>query len=194
MTSFMNITLSGQSPALDVDMSDTYREKLFITTDREIYITGEQIRVKVYEMDELSCQPVDFSKIAYLEILNAGNNPVRQAKIRVEGTSGSAVFRLSDTLSSGNYLIRAYTGWMENFPEDLFAYTPITVINPFRDLNNLVTDAAGQTNSKGLSYAASKEFNCNETVDRQVSITANTDRNEYGDKRQGEDRYFRLRQ
>src|SRR5665647_2581435 len=103
---------------MTVDPSDNYREKLFITTDREIYITGEQIRVKVYEMDELSCLPVGFSKIVYLEMLNAGNYPVRQAKIRVEGTSGSAVFRLSDTLSTGNYLIRAYPGWMMNFPED----------------------------------------------------------------------------
>ncbi len=179
MTPFMNLAVTGQSPALNVDPSDTYREKLFITTDREIYITGEEVRVKVYEMDELSCLPVDFSKIVYLEMLNAGNNPVRQAKVRVEGTSGSAAFRLSDTLTSGNYLIRAYTGWMENFPEDLFAYTTMTVINPFRDLNDLVTDVAEQKNGNGLSYIESKEFNCNEAVEGHVNITANTDRKKY---------------
>lgn len=180
ITPFINLAVSGQSPALNVDPSDTYREKLFVTTDREIYITGEEVRVKVYEMDGLSCLPVDFSKIVYLEMLNAGNNPVRQAKIRVEGTSGSAAFRLSDTLTSGDYLVRAYTGWMENFPEDLFAYTTITVINPFRDLNDLVTDVAGQPDGNGLSYTESKEFNCNETVEGQVNITAKTDRKKYG--------------
>ncbi len=92
-----------------------------------------------------------FSKIVYLEMLNAGNNPVRQARIRVEGTSGSAVFRLSDTLSSGNYLLRAYTSWMENFPENHFSYTTITVINPLKDLNDLVTQIPGQVGKRQWS-------------------------------------------
>lgn len=177
---FMNMAVSGQTAGMTVNPSDNYREKLFITTDREIYITGEQVRVKVYEMDELSCLPVGFSKIVYLEILNAGNNPVRQAKIRVEGTSGSAAFRLSDTLSSGNYLIRAYTGWMKNFPEDLFSYTTITVINPFKDLNYLVTQIPGQVNGNGLSYVESNELTCKEAGDEHVKITANPDRKKYG--------------
>lgn len=177
---FRNMAVSGQTAGMTVNPSDNYREKLFITTDREIYITGEQVRVKVYEMDELSCLPVGFSKIVYLEILNAGNNPVRQAKIRVEGTSGSAAFRLSDTLSSGNYLIRAYTGWMKNFPEDLFSYTTITVINPFKDLNYLVTQIPGQVNGNGLSYVESNELTCKEAGDEHVKITANPDRKKYG--------------
>lgn len=176
----MSMAVSGQSTGMTDDPSGNYREKLFITTDRQIYITGEQIRVKVYEMDELSCLPVGFSKIVYLEMLNAGNNPVRQAKVRVEGTSGSAVFRLSDTLSSGNYLIRAYTGWMENFPEDLFSYTTITVINPFKDLNDLVTQYPGQINENSLSYVESNELTCKEATGDQVKITANPDRKKNG--------------
>lgn len=177
---FMGMTAWGQSAGITFDTSDNYREKLFIITDREIYITGEQVRVKVYEMDELSCLPVGFSKIVYLEMLNAGNNPVRQARIRVEGTSGSAVFRLSDTLSSGNYLLRAYTSWMENFPENHFSYTTITVINPFKDLNDLVTQIAGQVNGNSLPYVESNELTCKEATDDRIKITASTDRKKYG--------------
>ncbi len=176
---FLSMALSGQSAGMTVDPSDVYREKLFITTDRDIYITGEQIRVKVYEMDELSCLPVGFSKIVYLEMLNAGNNPVRQAKIRVEGTSGSAVFRLSDTLSSGNYLIRAYTAWMENFTEDLFSYTTITVINPFKEISDFAVPNQGQTSGIGLSYVPGNELTCNETTAGQLKITVQPDRQKY---------------
>jgi len=175
----MNLTVSGQSAGMAVDPSGTYLEKLFITTDREIYITGEQVRVKVYEMDELSCLPVGFSKIVYLEMLNAGSYPVRQAKIRIEGTSGSAVFRLSDTLSSGNYLIRAYTAWMKNFPEDLFSYTTITVINPFKDLTDLDRQNPGQANGTALTNVPGNELTCIETTAGQVKITANQDRKKY---------------
>jgi hypothetical protein len=65
-------------------------------------------------------------------VLDSENNPVNQLKIGIDGYSGSAAFRLSDTLRTGNYIIRSYTNWMQNFSEDLYSYKKISVINPFR--------------------------------------------------------------
>ena len=108
-----------------------------MTTDRQIYITGEKVHVKVYVTDGQTGNYSGLSKVAYLELLNSSDNPLNQIKMKIERTSGSSSFVLSDTISSGSYLIRAYTAWMQNFPEDLFAYRMITVINPFKELKNI---------------------------------------------------------
>lgn len=143
---FLIIDIKGQSADSFLDSSDYYREKLVINTDREIYITGEQLWLKVFKMDGLTGALSDISKIVYIELLDVFNNPVIQVKTRVDGSSGSAVIWLSDTLSSGNYLLRAYTNWMKNFSEDLFSYRTITIVNPFKNISDLVTPISGQIN------------------------------------------------
>src|SRR5687768_6030743 len=56
-------------------------EKLYVHTDKNFYLAGELLWFKVYNVDGAACQPVDLSKIAYVEILDRENKPVMQAKI-----------------------------------------------------------------------------------------------------------------
>jgi hypothetical protein len=109
-----------------------YNEELIIRTDRDMYISGEKVWLKIYKLNGLNHTPENVSKIVYVELIDTENNPVNQLKVGIDGYSGSAVFRLPDTLSTGNYFIRSYTSWMQNFSEDLFSYRKISVINPFK--------------------------------------------------------------
>ncbi|MCX6321501.1 MAG: hypothetical protein NTX93_06830 [Bacteroidia bacterium] len=158
--SFLFISLSSKAVAQisDADIDSfkikNYREKLFIHTDRDIYITGEQVWLKVYKMNGLTYTPSDLSKVAYIELLDSTNNPVNQVKIWITGTSGSTGFRLSDTLSSGNYLIRAYTKWMLNYSEDLFFYKTITILNPFKNIDKLINHSKEQNTGSDFSSPA----------------------------------------
>ena len=120
------------------DRADSYHESLLVNTDRDLYITGEVIWLKVYKLNALSGTPSDVSKIVYLELIDNSGNPVDQIKIWVDGNSGSSGLRLADTLSSGNYLIRAYTRWMLNFPEEQFFYKTLVIVNPFKNLQQLI--------------------------------------------------------
>jgi len=114
-----------------------FKEELYIGTDRDIYITGEHVWVKVFKMDGLSHSPSDISKIIYLELLDKNNFPVRQLKVKTDICSGSSGFILPDNISTGNYLIRAYTSWMQNSSADQFSYKTISVINPFESINHV---------------------------------------------------------
>jgi hypothetical protein len=160
----------------------SFQEKLLIHTDRDIYMTGEQVWVKVYKMDRLTGIPSDLSKVVYLELLDNSNNTVNQIKIWTPGTSGSTGFRLSDTLSSGNYLIRAYTKWMTNYSEDLFFYKTLTIINPFKNIDRLITPIGGQVNNKGISSLTENQ-SAGEVPDyeneNQINIKAIPQKNEY---------------
>lgn len=115
-----------------------FMEELYIRTDRDIYITGEEVWFKVYKMNRLTHAPCDISKVVYMELLDKNNFPLKQLKVKIECNSGSSGFRLPDNISSGNYVIRAYTNWMKNWPADLFYYTTISVINPFENIGNLL--------------------------------------------------------
>ena len=97
-----------------------------------MYISGEKVWLKIYKINGLNNTPGNVSKVVYIELLDPDNNPINQLKVGIDGYSGSAVFRLPDTLRTGNYFIRSFTHWMQNFPEDFFSYKKISVINPFR--------------------------------------------------------------
>jgi len=108
---------------------ENFQEKIYVHTDKAAYITGEICWFKVYNVDANNHQPADLSKIAYVEILDRNNQPVLQAKIPLEKSSGDGSFFLPATLLTGNYTMRAYTNWMKNFGADYFFEKKITIIN-----------------------------------------------------------------
>ncbi|MBK7626017.1 MAG: hypothetical protein IPJ16_02245 [Bacteroidales bacterium] len=107
------------------------REEIFIHTDKEEYISGEDIWFNIYLIDRKSFKPATSGKIAYVEILNYENKPVIQKRFMLEGGVSPGHLVLPDTLSSGTYTIIAYTNWMKNFlPYNCFI-KEIEVYNAF---------------------------------------------------------------
>ncbi len=123
-----------------------FREALYLQTDRDLYIVGEQAWFKVYKLNALSNKPDNISKVVYIELINHAGYPVSQRKLHVDGKSGSASLYLSDTLSSGNYLLRAYTSWMKNYAEKDFSFKTISIINPFRSVERLAMPDSAPAN------------------------------------------------
>lgn len=91
------------------------REEIFIHSDREEYISGEDFWFNVYLIDRQSFKPSQSSRIVYFELLNTENRPVVQKRILMDNGTGPGHIILPDTLSTGLYTIRAYTSWMKNF-------------------------------------------------------------------------------
>ncbi|WP_224999998.1 hypothetical protein [Cesiribacter sp. SM1] len=106
-------------------------EKVFVHTDREDYLAGETMWFKLYVVDGSRHQPLDLSKLAYVEVLDKENKPVLQAKTALENGSGSGSFYLPLSLKSGSYKLRAYTNWMKNFGPEFYFEKPVSLINTF---------------------------------------------------------------
>jgi hypothetical protein len=133
----VSLALLCWNPGFSQDSLQHFKESLYLQTDRDIYVVGEQVWMKVFKLDAHANKPDNFSKVVYIELLNQAGNPVNQLKLHVPDKSGSTGFTLSDTLSSGNYLLRAYTSWMKNYPAKDFSFRTISVINPFRNLERI---------------------------------------------------------
>jgi hypothetical protein len=137
-----------------------FKEEVFVRTDRDIYISGEQVWLKVYTLNGLTGTPCNLSKVVLLELLDKNNFPLRQLKVKTESSSGSSGFVLPENISSGNYIIRAYTNWMKNFSTDQFFYKTISVINPFESIDHLKLPGGIANSDSAISI----------TVDQSKSI------------------------
>lgn len=108
------------------------QEKLYVHTDKNAYTAGELMWFKIYNVDGTNHQPIDLSKVVYIEVLDKTQNPVLQAKIDMKGGMGSGSLFLPVSLTSGNFLLRAYTSWMKNFSPDYYFYKKLSIINPLK--------------------------------------------------------------
>ena len=122
--SLMPFTANGQGKAkINEEIAEKFRgycssvpgEEVYLHTDRDDYIAGEPVWFNAYLFDRLSSRLSDGSSVIYVELLNAVNLPVIQKKISIEKGSGPGIISLPDTLTTGKYLLRAYTNWMKNF-------------------------------------------------------------------------------
>lgn len=135
------VVATGQQQRLDtlVQAFDDYRvaattEKIYAHLDQDVCLTGETLWFKIYLVNASSHEPSQLSKVAYVEVLDNVNHAVLQAKIAVNNGMGSGSLFIPASLTSGNYMVRAYTAWMQNFGPEYYFHKKITVINPFRQL------------------------------------------------------------
>ena len=98
------------------------REEVYVNTDRQEYIAGEEMWFSVWLTDRQTGKLSGESRLAYIEILNPENRQVVQKRISLEAGFGPGQIVLPDTLTTGTYTLIAYTNWMKNFlPENCFA-------------------------------------------------------------------------
>jgi hypothetical protein len=105
------------------------QEKIFAHTDKDFYVDGEILWFKLYDVSSDSLKPLNLSHVAYVEILNAQQKPVLQAKVELNNGSGNGSLYLPSSIISGNYIFRAYTNWMKNFSADSYFQKIITIVN-----------------------------------------------------------------
>jgi hypothetical protein len=105
-----------------------FSETITIYTDRDFYIAGERL---FFRLDLLTSNRGEPSSIAYLALRNPDNIIIESYSIPVEHNIGYGSIYLHDTLSSSSYQLVAFTNWMRNSGEDIFASKEIIIVNRF---------------------------------------------------------------
>ncbi|WP_430811397.1 MULTISPECIES: hypothetical protein [unclassified Carboxylicivirga] len=107
------------------------QERVVLSNDRDIYIAGEELWFNVVLLHGQSNHVSDMSKVVYVELMNGAGVPVVQSKLRLLEGCATSKLSLPDTLTTDNYLLRAYTRWMINYPVSCYAHNLVSVVNPF---------------------------------------------------------------
>jgi hypothetical protein len=139
LLSLFNSCAYAQSDALNdirakftSHQKNAVEEKLFIHTDRNFYVAGEIIWLKIYNIISELQLASGQSKVAYIELVDRNNVPVLQTKIALEPEGGSGSLQIPLTLSSDYYVLRAYTLGMRNGGSDQFFNRNLAIVNPLK--------------------------------------------------------------
>jgi len=109
---------------------DLPAERVYLQTDKQLYLAGELVYMKLFTVTT-ERKPLSFSKIVYIELLDATNTHV-QVKIELINGVGEGWMELPVDLSTGYYRLTAYTRFMQNEGESVFFDKYIGVVNTFR--------------------------------------------------------------
>ena len=143
------------------------QEYIRLTTDKECYLAGEDIWLKVCVSDKDN-QPSDISKVAYIEISDP-QQVYAQAKIDLTHGMGNGRIRLPRTMHSGAFQLTAYTRYMRNWGEKAFQRQIIAVVNTLQtaeDDRMEWTDSLPESDkvSSNKLFADQKEYNTRSKV------------------------------
>jgi len=106
-------------------------ERMFLATDRELYVAGGEIHFTCTLISQDTAYPGG-GTIAYIELITPNGEKILGQKRPIQnGICKGSVTVPSEALS-GNYYLRAYTKVMRNQPAETFAYCYLKIINPQR--------------------------------------------------------------
>lgn len=107
-------------------------ERVYISTDRDVYVAGDEVFLSAFCMDMNTGRLSGFSRTVYLEIISP-EGPVQTAKLALEDGRGGGVIRLHNTIPTGNYQLVAYTAqcFNEQGYDFLENARTLSIINPF---------------------------------------------------------------
>ena len=119
-------------PALSLRGEERLRERVYISTDKEVYVAGDAVWMSAWCLDAATGALSTFSKTAYVEI-HSPTGLVQTAKISLDGGRGAGRLFLPTTLPTGNYRLFAYTrlGASEEGFDPLSGARTLSVFNTF---------------------------------------------------------------
>jgi len=103
-------------------------EKLYIQFDKPYYGTGDTIWFKAYLLNVPTYRLSARSGLLHIDIANDSNKVVKQYLLPVENGLSRGSLTLDEKIfKPGDYTLRAYTNWMQNFGSDHFFYKTIRI-------------------------------------------------------------------
>ncbi|QNL49025.1 hypothetical protein H8S90_20075 [Olivibacter sp. SDN3] len=118
---------------LDTLLNIVPLEKLYLQLDKSDYLLGDTIWYKAYVMDGTFSTPSQLSGILYIELSDNQGNIVKRARQMLFAGSIYGDFYLDPTtLAPGQFTLRAYTRWLQNFGKEYIFEQHITISGDFR--------------------------------------------------------------
>ena len=95
-------TLSSDIHYEPIKGTQFYEEGIFVSLDKSFYLSGEYLKFRIYCFESGRKTPSELSKIAYLELLDTGNNSLIQTKIQLIHGIGYGDIFIPSNFNSGN--------------------------------------------------------------------------------------------
>ena len=121
-------------------------EKIYLQSDRNAYVTGENIFFKAYYFLNGTFKKDSISRIVYVDLVDKNGQSQTSGKYPIENGMANGNLSIPQGLTSGYYTVYAYTKWMMNFDKDCFFSKKIYIINPESELKILKNNQSDNEN------------------------------------------------
>ena len=146
-------------------------ERIYLHTDRDIYIAGEELFFKCYRYNSSTEKQLVASRYVYLVLRNERNLHIHNICFKLVDDMFSGSIYLPDTLSTGRYQLVSYTNYMRNLGEDIYFTKEILIANRFdKDLIGIYAK---------IPYDTLVSFNYQVLKDKDKYLNATPERKEY---------------
>ncbi|WP_316769440.1 TonB-dependent receptor plug domain-containing protein [Pedobacter frigiditerrae] len=149
---------------LDEFSSKYAQEKVYLHIDKPYYAIGDNIWFKAYIVNSKTSLPSTLSKILYVELINEKDSVKKQLKLPMESGIAAGDFKLTDSLSEGNYRIRAYTQYMRNAGTEFFYDKTIKIGNSWANKVFTKTNSVLSTEGNTEKVATTISFTSKDGV------------------------------
>lgn len=104
-------------------------EKVFVQTNKNIFVAGEELWFKAWVLNSLSHKYFTHSKTLYADLVNEKDSAVTQLLLNIASEKTEGVIKLSDSLKEGYYWLRLYTASIQQHDTSSIFVAPIYVVN-----------------------------------------------------------------
>lgn len=106
-----------------------FKEKLYLHTDKPFYGAGDNIWYKAYLLNGLTYRDNSPTNYIYVELYNHNDSLIVRQKIRRDNQNFAGNIELPAEILPGDYYLRSYTSWMQNWDADYFYQKNIRIGN-----------------------------------------------------------------
>ena len=117
-------------PVDDVQSIDLSTEKFGVMTDRSIYIAGEVINFRIFNLSPGALRNMDWSKVFYFELVSPDGFSHAHTKFTMDSTGAGGALVIPGDIATGTYFLKGYTRWMRNFGPAIYSYLSVEIVNP----------------------------------------------------------------
>lgn len=112
------------------------QEQVQLTTNKAYYHPNENVWFagKILYADNSMSDSI--SKVVYVEWISPQNELISRQKHHVDSLNFKGMLNLPSSILLGNYRLRAYTKWMQNFGDSTFFEQIVPIISPKQYISN----------------------------------------------------------
>lgn len=103
------------------------QEKVYLLLDKDQYVVGDNLYFKSFVFNGYS--RAEAPTTLFVELYDHQKNLVDKRTVFLNKGEGEGSFNLTNALKEDIYYIRAYTGWMANFPEEFNYIKAVPIYN-----------------------------------------------------------------
>ena len=111
------------------DLRASTTEKLFVQTNKKIFVAGEELWFKAWIVNSLSHKYFSHSKTLFVDLVNEKDSVLTQLLLNIPSQKTEGLIKLSDSLREGFYWLRLYTAAIQKYDTNSVLVSPIFVTN-----------------------------------------------------------------